>query len=72
LSDYASVINNNLIIILRTKEDGENDWHYAKVSIKKNTNTGGWLFGTAPNRYVEVEISYQTKAEVPYAKRPVK
>ncbi len=71
LSDYTDVINSGLILIIRTKEAGENDFHYAKVLVKKNPQ-GGWLFGDAPNRYVELEISYQTKANVPYAKRPVK
>jgi hypothetical protein len=65
--DQMTDIKNNLVIIIRTQEPGETDFHYAKVMIKKNPN-GGWLFGNAPNRYLEVEISYQTEANVPYAK----
>ncbi len=65
--DQLNNLSNNLVLIIRTQEPGESDFHYAKVLIKKNPN-GGWLFGNAPNRYLEVEISYQTKANVPYAK----
>ena len=68
LNDSTVDVKSNLVLIIRTKESGENDWHYAKVMIKKDIN-GEWLQGNAPNRYVEVEISYQTKANVPYAKR---
>ncbi len=67
LNDLTSSLSNNLVLIIRTKESGENNWHYAKVMVKKVN--GEWLQGTAPNRYVEVEISYQTKSNVPYAKR---
>lgn len=67
LDEYTNDISNNLVLIIRTKESGETAWHYAKVMIKKVN--GAWLQGTAPNRYIEVEISYQTKANVPYAKR---
>jgi len=67
LNDLTSSLSTNLVLIIRTKESGENDWHYAKVMIKKVN--GEWLQGNSPNRYVEVKISYQTKANVPYAKR---
>jgi hypothetical protein len=71
LSDFTSSIQNGIIFILRTKEAGENDFHYAKILVKRNPN-GGWLFGEEPNRYVEMEISYQKKANVPYAKYPIR
>lgn len=41
--------------------------HYARVLIKATEN--GILQGTYPNRYVEVEVSYQTTPNLPYAKR---
>jgi hypothetical protein len=42
------------------------DWNYAKVLVKK---TGGnWLQGTSPDRYIEVEISFQKIINVPYAR----
>ena len=40
--------------------------HYAKVIVLKNG--AGWLRGTFPNQYIELMISYQTAAGVPYAK----
>lgn len=42
------------------------DYHYARVFIKNNG--GKLLQGTAPNRYIEVEISYQSSANVAFAK----
>lgn len=55
------------IFLVRVAETPGN-WNYAKVMVK---NTGSqWLQGTAPDRYIEVEISYQSKANVPYAKFP--
>ncbi|MBC8144358.1 MAG: fibronectin type III domain-containing protein [bacterium] len=42
-------------------------YHYARVLVK---NLSGFLVGGAtPNRYVELEISYQKVVNVPYAKR---
>lgn len=43
--------------------------NFAKVFFKASS-TGVILQGTAPNRYVEVEISYQPVANVPYAITP--
>jgi hypothetical protein len=40
--------------------------HYARVLVKSNGTDR--VQGTAPNRYVEVEISHQAVAGVPYAK----
>lgn len=45
------------------------NYHYARIFIKNNG--GKLLQGTSPNRYIEVEVSYQTLANVEYAKRPV-
>jgi hypothetical protein len=42
------------------------DGNFAKVFVKANAQ-GVLLQGTAPNRYVEVEISYQPVANVPFA-----
>lgn len=43
------------------------NYHYARVFIR---NSGGRLLqGTAPNRYVELEISYQLTPNLPFAKR---
>lgn len=54
-----------VVLICRTKDNGT-DWNYAKVFIKK---TGGtFLQGTADNRYIEVQVSYQKVVNVPYAK----
>lgn len=41
------------------------DGNFAKILVK-STN-GKLLQGTAPNRYVELDISYQSAANVPYA-----
>ena len=42
------------------------NYHYARVFVK---NVGGKLLqGSAPERYVELEISYQQTANLPYAK----
>lgn len=47
----------------------EGNYHYARVFVR---NVGGRLLqGTAPDRYVEIELAYQTKANVPYAKPAV-
>lgn len=43
------------------------DGNFAKVLVKA-TSGGTILQGTAPNRYVEVQVAYQTGAGVPYAK----
>jgi hypothetical protein len=43
--------------------------HYARVFVKNVA--GKILQGLPPNRYVEVEISYQASPNVPYARRAV-
>lgn len=57
---------NGVVFIVRTKLPGQTDWNYAKVLIKPGLT--GLLQGTADNRYIECEISYQKKTGVPYAK----
>lgn len=42
--------------------------NFAKIFVKSTNNA--LLQGTAPNRYIEVEISYQPVANVPYAITP--
>lgn len=41
------------------------DGHYAKVLVKPSN--GKLLQGTAPNRYLDLEVSYQSGAGIPYA-----
>jgi hypothetical protein len=56
---------NAVVFLIRTAPTS-GDWNYAKVMVKK---TGGnWLQGTAPDRYIEVEISFQKIINVPYAR----
>jgi hypothetical protein len=44
---------------------GSDGMHYARVFVR---NGGGMLLqGTAPNRYVELEISYQMVGDMPFA-----
>ena len=51
--------------VVRTGATG--NYHYARVFVN---NVGGKLLqGTAPNRYVELTISYQNTPNVPFAKR---
>ncbi|MBI2794698.1 MAG: fibronectin type III domain-containing protein [Ignavibacteria bacterium] len=40
--------------------------NFAKVMIKKNVD-GRLIRGSAPDRYIEVEVSYQEAANIPYA-----
>jgi hypothetical protein len=49
------------ILVLRTQ-----DGNWAKVFVKADAQ-GNILRGTEPNRYVELEISYQKQPNVPYA-----
>lgn len=57
---------NGVVFIVRTKQSGQTDWNYAKVLVKPGTS--GLLQGSADNRYVELIVSYQKKAGIPYAK----
>ncbi|MCS7177342.1 MAG: fibronectin type III domain-containing protein [Candidatus Kapabacteria bacterium] len=49
------------IVVLRTQ-----DGNWAKVFVKADAQ-GNVLQGTSPNRYVELEVSYQKTPNVPYA-----
>ena len=42
-------------------------YHYARVVMKNNA--GRILQGAAPDRYVELEVSYQVEKELPFARR---
>jgi hypothetical protein len=59
---YLRVDNftNNVVFFARTV-----DGNFAKILVK--AANGKLLQGTAPNRYVEMDISYQSAANVPYA-----
>lgn len=55
-----------VVFIVRTKEPGNTAYTYAKVLIKR---TGGkFLQGSGDDEYIELEISYQKTAGVPYAR----
>jgi len=64
LSEALVNFNNQrrgFLMILRTQ-----DGNWAKVFVKADAQ-GNILRGSAPNRYVELEISYQKVPNVPYA-----
>jgi hypothetical protein len=64
LAEALANFNNQrrgFIIVLRTQ-----DGNWAKIFVKADAR-GNILQGTAPNRYVELEISYQKTPNVPYA-----
>jgi len=52
----------NVIFIVRTNSP---TWNYAKVMVLYKG--GKYLQGTADDRYIEVQVSYQKTAGVPYA-----
>jgi len=56
-------ITKGLVLAIQTRAG-----NFAKIFVKSANNS--LLQGTAPNRYVEVEISYQPVANVPYALAP--
>jgi hypothetical protein len=54
--------NKNVVFVVRTNSP---TWNYAKVMlVYKN---GSYLQGTAPDRYIEIQVSYQKTPGVPYA-----
>lgn len=55
-----------LIFVLRIKQQGATNWNYAKVLIERGS--GGFLQGTGNDKYIQMKVSYQTTAGVPYAK----
>ncbi len=52
-------------ILFFVKVPNGTNYNYAKVLVN---GEGGFLKGNAPNRYIEVTISYQKEVNVPYAK----
>jgi len=65
LPDLQSTLGQGFYV--RTGTAG--NYHYARVFVKNNG--GKLLQGTAPDRYIEIEISYQTGANLPFAKSNV-
>jgi len=61
-------VNNNAVFVVRKYEPGQTRYNYAKVLLKRVGNS--FLQGSSPNRYIELEISYQSTPDVPYAKVP--
>ncbi|PKL84510.1 MAG: hypothetical protein CVV22_12650 [Ignavibacteriae bacterium HGW-Ignavibacteriae-1] len=59
--------NQNIIVYVRKYQPGKTRYNYAKIMIVRNP-AGGFLYGTAPNRHIKLEISYQKVEDVPYAK----
>ena len=57
--------SNGQVFYVRTGATAAN-YHYARIFVKNVS--GKMLQGTAPNRFVELEISYQNGANLPYAK----
>ncbi len=58
--------NSGIVLIMRSRVDGSTV-NYAKVLVKPNTAGGSWVFGSGNDAYIEVEVSYQTVVNVPYA-----
>jgi hypothetical protein len=70
LTEVEPQVKSHLILIIRTREpDPSNYFNYAKILIKKID--GKFLQGTAGNRYIECELSYQKTIHIPYAKKAV-
>lgn len=42
--------------------------NYGRILVKQDPATRSLIWGTAPNRFLNLEISYQTRAGVPFAK----
>lgn len=67
--DLTSVTSaKNLVFYVRKYEPGQTRYNYAKVLLRKNPSGAGYIQGSAPNRYLEFQISYQKTPDVPYAK----
>jgi hypothetical protein len=47
------------------------DDKYVRILIQRNPATGYLYYSTSPNRYVRVQLSYQSIAGNIYAKRPL-
>lgn len=68
LTNYTDA--KNVIFYVRKFQPGQTRYNYAKVMAKRPASGGSFLQGSAPNRYIEFEISYQKTVDVPYAKTP--
>lgn len=55
-----------IAFVMGTRDEADQKYNFAKVLLKKQ-NTGGYIQGSGSSSYVEVEISYQTVKDVPYA-----
>lgn len=55
-----------VVFVVRVKRAGQTAWNYAKILVQRGT--GGFLQGTGDNKYVQMKVSYQKVAGVPYAK----
>ena len=58
----------NIVFVFRVMEPGNSDYNYAKLLVKRGSD-GEWLQGSGDDEYIEVELSYQTVAGVPYARK---
>lgn len=56
----------SIVYIVRIKEAASTNWNYAKVMVVRGTT--GFLQGTGNDAYIQLKVSYQTAANVPYAK----
>ncbi len=63
---YVNLSNYDKNIVFYARKVVGNDYYYAKVLVKKGTT--GFLQGSGNNRYLELEVSYQTTKNLPYAK----
>lgn len=59
-------INAATSVVFVIREKIGTSYRYAKVLVKKAT--AGFLQGTSPERYLELEVSYQRQLDLPYAK----
>jgi hypothetical protein len=58
--------NAGIAFVMGTRDEADQKYNFAKVLLKKQNN-GGYIQGSGSSSYVEVEISYQTAKDVPYA-----
>ena len=63
---YANLSNYDKNLVFYARKIVGSDYYYAKVLVKKGAN--GFLQGSGSNRYIEVQVSYQTAKNLPYAK----
>ncbi|MBU3742850.1 MAG: fibronectin type III domain-containing protein [Candidatus Kapabacteria bacterium] len=55
-----------IAFVMGTRDETTKKYNFAKVLLKKQA-TGGYIQGSGASSYVEVQISYQTVNDVPYA-----